>query len=545
MSRLLRLSTIARTVLRYRLDTFIDTEKISAPLSTLLIFAPWQLLPAPQQSRGERLRKALEELGPVFIKFGQMLSTRGDLLPADIITELAKLQDQVPPFEHRQARAIIEQALGKPVAELFADFDETPMASASVAQVHAATLQSGEQVVVKVVRPGIEKVIRQDIKLMFTLARAIEKYLPDGPRLRAVEVVDDYQHTILDELNLQQEGANTSQLRRYWQHSDLLYIPEVYWDYTRHTVLTMERIDGIAVTDVQALKQQNTNMKRLAERGVEIFFTQVLRDSFFHADMHPGNIFVSKQHPDSPQYIAIDCAIIGSLSEADQYYLARNLLAIFQRDYRLVAELHVESGWVGAETKVHEFEAAIRCVCEPIFDKPLREISFGLLLISVFQTARRFDMQVQPSLVLLQKTLLHIEGLGRELYPDLNLWNTAKPFLEQWLKDRYSPCGVYKRISKKLPGWLEQLPELPDTLLSKLQQPSPHNTENNPASTAAQQWQQHARTQKKHKFTALACLILLLMAALTANPQLLDKALALPAISYLLAGAATVLWLIR
>jgi ubiquinone biosynthesis protein len=545
VSRLLRLSKIARVALRHRLDALVEPEQLPTALRGLLYFAPWRLLPLPKRSRGERIRLTLEELGPVFIKFGQMLSTRGDLIPNDIVVELAKLQDQVPPFEQQQAVKIIEQALGKSVTELFACFDQTPLASASVAQVHAATLHCDKRVVVKVVRPDIEKTIRQDIQLMFTLARAVEKYLPDGPRLRPVEVVDDYQHTILDELDLQREGANTSQLRRNFLNSELLYVPEVYWDFTRKNVLTMERIDGIPVTDIKALEAQNTNMKRLAERGVEIFFTQVFRDSFFHADMHPGNIFVSKNNPDKPQYIGIDCAIIGSLSDSDQYYLARNLLAIFQRDYRLVAQLHVECGWVSSDIRVHDFEAAIRSVCEPIFEKPLGEISFGQLLVYLFQTARRFDMEVQPSLVLLQKTLLHIEGLGRQLYPELDLWNTAQPFLENWIKERYSPCGIYKRASKHLPGWLEQLPQLPEALMNTLQQAPRLQTINEQQQIKLERWERRWLEQRRRRRVLGISLVLLLSATVIANPSWLEQARELPLTSWALGLAAAVLWLKR
>jgi ubiquinone biosynthesis protein len=509
-------------------------------MAALLSIAPWRLFPIPEQSRGARLRQALEELGPIFVKFGQMLSTRRDLLPDDIIDELAKLQDQVPPFPSQQAIDIIESALGQSVDNLFAQFSTQPMASASVAQVHAATLFSGEEVVVKVVRPGIEQTIRQDIKLLFTLAELIEKYFPDGRRLRPVDVVNDYQITILDELDLQREGGNTSQLRRNFADSDLLYVPEVHWDFTNRHVLTMERIHGIPVTDVKALEQQNTNMKALAERGVEIFFTQVFRDSFFHADMHPGNIFVSRQHPENPQYIGIDCAIIGSLSESDQYYMARNLLAIFQRDYRLVAELHIECGWIPPETKVHEFESAMRSVCEPVFEKPLAEISFGQLLVYLFQTARRFEMEVQPSLVLLQKTLLNIEGLGRELYPQLNLWDTAQPFLEQWLKDRYAPSGVYKRLRKHMPALLEQLPHLPEALLENLTQPKQTPADNDLAKRL-QQLEQNLQSQRNRSHCIIIGLIALLVVS---SPQIGVAVQQFPAVGWA-AIAALLLWLRR
>lgn len=542
MSRIKRLSKIARIAIRYRLDTFIDAEQLPPGLSTLFAIAPRRLLTAPRQSRGERLRLSLEALGPIFVKFGQMLSTRRDLLPDDIIQELAKLQDQVPPFPQEQAVAIIEQALGKPVAGLYAEFDRNPMASASVAQVHAATLHSGEQVVVKVIRPGIEKTIRQDIALLFTLARLIEKHLPDGRRLRPLEVVDDYQITILDELDLQREGANTSQLRRNFEGSELLYVPEVHWDYTNRMVLTMERIYGVPVTDIEALKAQNTNMPLLAERGVEIFFTQVFRDSFFHADMHPGNIFVSTEHPETPQYIGIDCAIIGTLSDSDQYYLARNLLAIFQRDYRLVAELHVECGWVPPQTRVNDFESAIRSVCEPVFEKPLGEISFGQLLIYLFQTARRFDMEIQPSLVLLQKTLLNIEGLGRQLYPQLSLWDTAKPFLEQWVQDRYAPSGVYKRVSRHLPGLMEQLPLLPEALMENLQHSKQLLAVSEQQQNRLARLEKQQQSQHSHLNYSSVALVLLLLAT---SPLLIDQLQDLPNSSWALLIIAALLWLRR
>ncbi len=469
MSRLTRLSKIFQVFARYRLDTFVDLEMLPTTPRLLLKMGPWRLLPVGASSRGKRLRMALEELGPVFIKFGQMLSTRPDLLPADIATELAKLQDDVPPFEEAEAIAIIEQSLGASIEDLFAEFDATPMASASVAQVHTAQLKTGEQVVVKVLRPGIEPIIRQDMALLFTLARLVQRYSTDGRRLRPMEVVADYQVTILDELDLQREAANTSQLRRNFADSNLLYVPEVYWKFTVRNVFVMERIHGIPVTDVATMVEHGTDLKKLAERGVEIFFTQVFRDSFFHADMHPGNIFVDISDPANPSYIGIDCAIIGTLSDFDQYYLARNLLAIFQRNYRECAQLHVECGWVPPGTRVQDFESALRTVCEPVFEKPIAEISFGQLLVYLFQTARRFNMEVQPSLVLLQKTLLNIEGLGRQLYPQLDLWTTAQPYLEKWVEQRYSPQALLDRLRRSAPSWLEQLPRLPEALLDNLQ----------------------------------------------------------------------------
>lgn len=539
--RLRRLSKIIRVAASYRLDTFIDSDRATG----LLKIAPWRWLPLPKRSRGERLRLALEALGPVFIKFGQLLSTRRDLMPVDIADELAKLQDQVPPFDNQKAIAIVQQSLNEPIDQLFARFERQPLASASVAQVHAATLHSGEEVVVKVVRPGIEKTIRQDLALLYTLARLIERYLPDGKRLRPLEVVADYQQTILDELDLQREGANASQLRRNFENSPLLYVPKVFWDYTRPTVLVVERIDGIPVTDLAALKAQNTDMKRLAERGVEIFFTQVFRDSFFHADMHPGNVFVARKHPDQPQYIAIDCAIIGSLSDSDQYYLARNLLAIFQRDYRHVAELHIECGWVPASTKAHEFEAAIRSACEPIFQKPLGEISFGQLLIYLFQTARRFEMEVQPSLVLLQKTLLNIEGLGRELYPQLDLWATAQPYLERWIKDRYSPRTQLKRLQKHAPAWLEQLPHLPEAIFEGLQQTRELQRISAGQKRKIDQLEQQLVAQRSSKRYSNAALVMMVIGIVIAYPPATTWLHHLPITA---AGAlllAALLWLRR
>ncbi|MEX1664858.1 ubiquinone biosynthesis regulatory protein kinase UbiB [Zhongshania arctica] len=530
-----RLVAICWIICRYRLDTLIPAEKLPLRVRLLLRCGPWRLFPRRHYNSGERLRCALENLGPIFIKFGQVLSTRRDLLPDDISEELAKLQDQVPPFASDVAVAAIESALGKPIAELFAAFDHQPLASASIAQVHTATLHNNIDVVVKVVRPGIERTIAADIRLLQTIAVLVQRYVPDGRRLRPVEIVEDYRHTIFDELDLKREGGNTSQLRRNFKDSEVLYVPEVYWDYTRRNVLVMERIHGTPVTDIQALREQGTDMKKLAERGVEIFFTQVFRDSFFHADMHPGNIFVAHNRPASPQYIAIDCAIIGSLSDFDQYYLARNLLAIFQRNYREVAELHVECGWVPPETRVHEFEAAIRSVSEPIFEKPLSEISFGKLLLNLFQTARRFDMEVQPSLVLLQKTLLNIEGLGRQLYPQLDLWATAMPFLERWVRDRYSPQSMLKRVSHRLPGWLEQLPHLPETLLER-GTPSKHNAGDDlrhkgEIGLIVREQAARARNQR-------IAIVALICAAVIANPDLRQVLRDLPDSSIVLFGIA-------
>ena len=536
MSRLSRLGKIITVFSRHRLDTFIDLEKLPRRLRWPLKMAPWRLLPASSQSRGEHLRLALEELGPVFIKFGQMLSTRRDLLPEDIADELEKLQDDVPPFDQAQAVAIIEQALGAPVNELFGEFASEPMASASVAQVHSATLKSGEKVVVKVVRPGIETVIRQDLALMYTLAQLLHRYFPEGHRLRPVEVVSDYEITILDELDLQREAANASQLKRNFEGSDLVHIPEVYWDFTRRNVFVMERISGIPVTDLDALRECGTDLKLLAERGVEIFFTQVFRDSFFHADMHPGNIFVDASDPADPKYIAIDCAIIGTLSDFDQYYLARNLLAIFHRDYRECAQLHVECGWVPPGTKVHEFESAMRTVCEPVFEKPISEISFGQLLIYLFQTARRFNMEVQPSLILLQKTLLNIEGLGRQLYPQLDLWTTAQPYLENWIQQRYSPQGLLDRLWRTAPSWLEQLPQLPEAVLQSLQHSHELETQTRQQQQQLERLQDQVQREDGRRKRMVIAMLLFGGAAATAFPEGIQQMAQWPLLSWGLLG---------
>ncbi len=379
----------------------------------------------------------------------------------DLADELANLQDQVPPFPGAQARAIIERALHSPVEELFAEFDETPLASASIAQVHCARLKDGREVVVKVVRPGIEVLIRRDVGLLYLVVELAERYWREGRRLHARQIVAEYEITILDELDLMREGASASQLRRNFADSDLLQVPEVYWEYTRPNVMVMERVSGIPISDVDALKAHGIDLRVLAEHGVEIFFTQVMRHNFFHADMHPGNIFVARGNPHKPCYVAVDFGIMGSLTPEDQRYLAENFIAFFNRDYRRVAELHVLSEWVPADTRINEFESAIRSVCEPIFERPLKDISFGQLLLRLFQTARRFHMEVQPQLILLQKTLLNIEGLGRQLYPDLDLWQTAKPFLERWMREQLGPRALMRELKTHAPRWGETLPALP------------------------------------------------------------------------------------
>ncbi|NOT85820.1 MAG: ubiquinone biosynthesis regulatory protein kinase UbiB, partial [Methylococcaceae bacterium] len=447
------------------LDELVLKTPFFRPISYLAVLSPYYWARKKSDPRGVRIRQALEDLGPIYVKFGQALSTRKDLLPEDIADELVKLQDKVPPFSSTLARSIIERELGQPIATCFAAFDDIPLASASVAQVHTATLNTGEHVIVKVLRPDIEDRIHSDMALMYELARIAEKIWADAKRLRVMEVVTEFEKTLVDELDLVREAGNANKVRRNFEGSDSLYVPEVHWELTRRNVMVMERIYGIPVGEIERLRAEGADFKLLAERGVEIFFTQVFRDNFFHADMHPGNIFVALP----AKYIAVDFGIIGSLSSSDQRYLAENFLAFFNRDYRRVAEMHIESGWVPSNTRVEEFESAIRSVCEPIFEKPLKDISFGVLLLRLFQTARRFDMVVQPQLVLLQKTLLNIEGLGRQLYPDLDLWQTAKPFLENWFKERLGPKAKFKKLAKQFPELAAQFPEFPNLIYKALE----------------------------------------------------------------------------
>tara|TARA_B100001079_G_scaffold56117_1_gene46969 strand:- start:1 stop:1623 length:1623 start_codon:yes stop_codon:yes gene_type:complete len=448
---------IVRVLVRHGLDEFVFTLHLFRPYRFMLFLFPGYWFRDRNVPRGQRLREALEELGPVFVKFGQAVSTRPDLIPADIAVELTRLQDDVLPFPGDQAREVIERALDAPLSKHFASFDIQPLASASVAQVHGATLQDGTEVVVKVLRPGIEKVIERDLQLLYQLARLADRHWPNARRLRPLEVVDDYDKTIHDELDMMREGANASQLRSNFLDSDMIYVPQIYWDHSCREVLVMERVEGIPIRDIDAIRAAGIDLRKLAHNGVEIFFTQAFRDGFFHADMHPGNIFVSPQG----QYRAVDFGIMGTLAEADKRYLAENLLAFFNRDYRAVAMAHLRAGWVPATTRPEEFEAAVRTVCEPIFARPISEISFGHLVIRLFQVARRFDMPVQPQLVLLQKTLLNIEGLGRQLYPELDLWETAKPFLERWMREQVGPRALARALRRELPTVLPLLPELP------------------------------------------------------------------------------------
>ena len=460
-----RMIEIQRVLVRHRLDEFVQATHLYRPLRFVFLLSPWTWFERRREaSRGERLRLALEELGPIFIKLGQALSTRRDLLPLDIADELAKLQDRVPPFDGVLARQIVERAHGKPVAETFEQFDETPLAAASIAQVHAARLAGGAEVIVKVLRPGMRAIIRRDLEVMHALAGLAKRNSAEARRLRLDEIVDEYEKTILDELDLMREAANATQLRRNFAGSDLLHVPAVYFDLCRVEVMVMERIRGVQISNMKALREAGTNIPLLATNGVKIFFTQVFRHNFFHADMHPGNIFVMIDNPADPRYAAVDFGIVGTLDLRDQYYLAENFLAVFDRNYRRVAELHVESGWVPATTRVDEMESAIRTVLEPIFDKPIKDISFGTVLLRLFDISRRFDMRIQPQLILLQKTLLNIEGLGRELHPELDIWQTASPILREWMRERIGPKAMLRDLRQQLPDMIEAARTLPPLL---------------------------------------------------------------------------------
>jgi len=465
LRNLFRLIQINHILAKHRLDDIIPTTHLLRPLQLLGYLSRYRWTHKTTAPRGERIRLALQELGPIFVKLGQIVSTRRDLLPDDIANSLAKLQDQVAPFPNDEALALIQQAYGnQDLDDLFSHIEQQPLASASIAQVHAAKLVDGSDVIIKVVRPNIKLRIKRDIELLYIIAKLAEKYWSQGKRLRPEEVVNELEKNLYDELDMMREAASASQLRRNFENTDLLYIPYINWQLTKSNLLVQERIYGVPIGNIAKLKEHNINLEKLAEAGVEIFFTQAFKHGFFHADMHPGNIMVDINDPENPHYIAVDFGIMGTLAADDQQYLADNFLAFFNHDYRRVAELHIESGWVPADTRIDEFEAAIRSVCEPIFARPLQEISFGQLLLRLFQTARRFNMEVQPQLVLLQKTLLNIEGLGRQLYPELDLWKTAKPILEQWMQEKMGWQATLRNLQKELPNWAESLPAIPRML---------------------------------------------------------------------------------
>jgi len=456
---ILRLVTIQRILVGYRLDELLDKVPALKSFKYFFILLPRKI--SKNSSLGERIRRALEELGPIFVKFGQVLSTRRDLLPEEIADELAKLQDQVTPFSKSQALEILNTAYDKSIDQIFKKIDDEPLAAASIAQVHSAKLSDGKDVIIKILRPNIQAQIEKDISALYIIARSLENFWSESEQVKPTEIVKEYEKTIINELNLKREAANAARLKKNFSKSKMLYVPEIYWDYCRTNILVQERIYGTPIRDIDTLKKQKTNIKVLAENGVEIFFTQVFRHNFFHADMHPGNIFVQIEDPDFPKYAAVDFGIIGTLTKDDQYYLAENFLAFFEGDYNKIAQLHIDSGWVPSETRVDEFEIAIRTVCEPIFNKPLSDISFANVLISLFNTARQFNMEVQPQLILLQKTLFNIEGLGRQLYPELDLWKTAYPVLKDWMNEQIGFKSVASDFKKNLPLFRQTARDFP------------------------------------------------------------------------------------
>ena len=457
-----RLIAIQRVLVKYGLDEIIKKTHFLRPLRYIFYIFPKKNIKT--DSLGRRLRLAFEELGPIFVKFGQVISTRRDLISPDIADELSKLQDQVKPIPSKKIIDQLTKIYDLPLKKVFLKFDSNPLAAASVAQVHGAVLKDGTEVIVKILRPDIQKFIKQDIEMLYFLANLANKYWPRSKNLKPLEIITEYEKTVMNELNLMREGANTAQLKRNFEGSNLLYVPNIFWDYCRKEVLVQERIYGIPIRDMKALKSAKTNIKVLAENGVEIFFTQVFRHNFFHADMHPGNIFVQVEDPKNPKYAAVDFGIMGTLSASDQYYLAENFLAFFDRDYYKIAKLHIDSGWVPPDTRIDELETAVRTVCDPIFNKPLSEISFAQVLLGLFETAQQFDMEIQPQLILLQKTLFNIEGLGRELYPELDLWKTAQPILRSWMDEQVGVNAIVKNIRDNLPQLRETLREMPNIL---------------------------------------------------------------------------------
>ena len=495
---LFRMLAIQRVLVKYSLDDIIKETHLLRPLRFLFYLAPRKRDRAAPL--GERIRLALEELGPIFVKFGQAISTRRDLLPPDIADELAKLQDAVPPFPAEQAIAIVESAYEQAVSDVFQRFDVTPLAAASIAQVHTAQLKDGKEVIVKVLRPGVEERIESDLAVLRMLAGLADRYWEHGKRLKPLEVVDEYEHTILDELDLMREAANAAQLKHNFAGSEMLYVPDIYWDYCRPEVLVQERIIGTPISDMETLRADGTNIKALAENGVEIFFTQVFRHNFFHADMHPGNIFVLTTDPEHPKYAAVDFGIVGTLSPDDQRYLAENFLAFFDRDYHRIARLHLDSGWVPAGTRIDQLETAVRTVCEPIFNKPLAEISFAQVLMRLFRVAQRFNVELQPQLILLHKTLFNIEGLGREMYPQLDLWKTAHPVLKQWMSEQIGGRALLKDVRDNLPQLRDAMRELPAILRQLGEQASEGNIRLNLQSPELREIQRQLGEQGRQRF---------------------------------------------
>ncbi|THD06360.1 ubiquinone biosynthesis regulatory protein kinase UbiB [Rhodanobacter lindaniclasticus] len=465
-----RLLRVASVLLAWRLDELVDAAHLFRPLKLLRLLLARPRPNVASLSRGERLRRALTELGPIFVKAGQVLSTRRDLVPADIADELSLLQDQVAPFPGSEARAIVEQELRLPIGRLYARFDETPLASASIAQVHAATLADGREVVVKVLRPGIDAQIARDVKLLRSLGELARRWHPNADKIRPLDVVAEVEKMLENELDLQREGASASLLKRNFASGVDLYVPEVHWELTSARVLTLERVHGISSDDIAAIDAAGLDRKALAAKGVRVFYEQVFRDNFFHADAHPGNIWVDPSRLDEPRFIALDFGIMGSLPEADQYWLAQNFIALFERDYARIAQLHVAAGWMPSTVRLDELEAAVRTVCEPYFTRPLSQISLAELVVKLFQTARRFELTLQPQLILLQKTLLNIEGVGRMLDPEIDIWAVAHPVLKRILRQRYSPLRTLRDVRKRLPEWLHHAPEFPELVRDALRE---------------------------------------------------------------------------
>jgi len=495
---IIRMIGIQRVLVRHSLDDVIKETHFLRPLRFFFYLFPRS--GDRSEPLGKRIRLALLELGPIFVKFGQAVSTRRDLLPSDMADELAMLQDRVPPFPAERAVEIMEKAYGKSVHDIFSRFDNEPFAAASIAQVHTAALQDGTEVIVKVLRPGVRELIERDLEVMYAIAELADKYWEHSKRLRPLEVVAEYEKTIINELDLTREGANTAQLKRNFEGSDLLYVPDVYWDYSRPEVLVQERIYGTPISDMKALRDAGANIQVLAENGVEIFFTQVFRHNFFHADMHPGNIFVQVDDPEKPRYAAVDFGIVGTLSPDDQQYLAGNFLAFFDRDYHRIAKLHLDSGWVPPDTRIDELESAVRTVCEPIFNKPLSEISFAQVMIRLFETARRFNMEIQPQLILLQKTLFNIEGLGRELYPELDLWKTAHPILRKWMDEQMGPTAMINNLRQDLPQIRDALRALPGVVNHLSEQISHGNLQFNVQAPELIEIRNQLRTQQRQRY---------------------------------------------
>jgi ubiquinone biosynthesis protein len=513
-SRLLKISAILS---RYRLDEFMEATHLYRPMRLLRVIAPWGRRHVADAPRGERLRLALNEMGPIYVKFGQIMSTRRDMIPGDIADELALLQDQVPPFPGEEAQAIIEQALEKPVQELFSTFDTNPLASASIAQVHAATLLDGEEVVVKVVRPGIRQQLRRDIDLLYAIAGLAERYWEGGPRVRPNEFVREFETFVFDELDMYREASNASLLRSNFKDSSDLYIPEIYWPYCREQVLVMERVSGMPINDIEGLREKGVNLERLAKIGIRVFYTQVFRDNLFHADMHPGNILVNVDDPEKASYIALDFGIVASLTPKDLYYISENFMALFNRDYFRVAQLHIDAGWVPPDTRVQELEAAIRTVGEPNFTRPLNEISFGKLMLQLFQVAYRFKLNIQPQLIMLQKTLLNIEGLGRELSPTFDAMAVAKPELEAILREKHGLDRAAKDLREHLPGWLSRAPEMPGLLHDYLTQATQGRLTSRMRSEDIARMHQELESSGKRSIRAISGIGLLLTGALLAG----------------------------